>query len=106
MPHALEKEAAREFTGQTVIAGLAPMLRAQMAHATGIGHCYTRDKHGKFSRVENLDEIGHLLTEGTGRALLHFRERLSAVAFQELLDRALDKPKGRPRKFTSAARLN
>jgi hypothetical protein len=94
MTHTLEKEAAREFTRQTVIAGLAPMLRAQMAHATGIGHCYTRDKHGKFSRVEDLDEIDRLLTEGTeGEHFFIFAKDPSAVAFKELLDRALDKPK-------------
>jgi hypothetical protein len=90
----LEKEAAREFTRQTVIAGLAPMLRAQMAHAMGIGHCYTRDKNGKFTRAENLDEIDRLLTQGTeGEHFFIFAKDPSAVAFKELLDRALDKPK-------------
>src|SRR5580765_4132960 len=94
MPHTLEKEAAREYTRQTVIAGLAPMLRAQMAHSTGIGHCYTRDKNGKFTRVEDLDDIDRLLTEGVeGEHFFIFAKDPSAVAFKELLDRALDKPK-------------
>lgn len=92
--HGLTKDAAREFTRQTIIAGLAPMLRAQLAHATGIGHCYTRDKHGKFTRVESLDEIDRLLTTGTeGEHFFIFAKDPSAVAFKELLDRALDKPK-------------
>jgi hypothetical protein len=96
----MQKEAAREYTRQTVIAGLAPMLRAQMAHATGIGHCYTRDKHGKFSRVENLDEIDRLLTDGTeGEHFFIFAKDPSAVAFKELLDRALDKPKEQDREI-------
>jgi hypothetical protein len=93
-PGAMTKEAAREWARQTIIAGLGPMLRAQMAHAQGIGHCYTRDKNGKFSRVENLAEIDRLLAEGSeGEHYFIFAKDPSAVAFKELLDRALDKPK-------------
>jgi hypothetical protein len=90
----LTKDAAREFTRRTIIEGLAPLLRAQLAHAQGIGHCYTRDKNGKFSRVDNLDKIDELLMTGTeGEHFFIFAKDPSAVAFKELLDRALDKPK-------------
>lgn len=90
----MEKAEARELVRAYVTARLTPMLQAQLAHATGIGHCYTRDKHGKFSRVENLDEIDRLLTEGKeGEHYFIFAKDPSAVAFKELLDRALDKPK-------------
>jgi hypothetical protein len=94
MPFTKEKEAAREYTRQAVFGGLAAMLRAQIAHATGIGHCYTRDKNGKFTRVEKLEEIDRLLAEGKeGEHYFIFAKDPSAVAFKELLDRALDKPK-------------
>ena len=90
----IEKEVAREFARQTIIASLGPMLRSQIAHATGIGHCYTRDKNGKFSRVEKLSEIDRLLTQGTeNEDYFIFAKDPSAVAFKELLDRALDRPK-------------
>jgi hypothetical protein len=90
----LEKSAAREVVRAFVTDNMMPMLRAQLAHAMGIGHCYTRDKHGKFSRVENLEEIDRLLTEGVeGEHFFIFAKDPSAVAFKELLDRALDKPK-------------
>jgi hypothetical protein len=70
------------------------MLRAQLAHAQGIGHCYTRDKNGKFTRVESLDKIDELLTTGTeNEHYFIFAKDPSAVAFKELLDRALDRPK-------------
>jgi hypothetical protein len=90
----LEKAEAREVVRAFVTDNMMPMLRAQLAHAMGIGHCYTRDKHGKFARVEDLAEIDRLLTEGTeGEHFFIFAKDPSAVAFKELLDRALDKPK-------------
>jgi hypothetical protein len=93
-PEVFTKEAAREFARQTIIASLGPMLRAQIAHAQGIGHCYTRDKNGKFTRVEKLAEIDRLLADGTeGEHYFIFAKDPSAVAFKELLDRALDRPK-------------
>lgn len=92
--HSTVKEAARELVREYITDKLGPMLRAQIAHATGIGHCYTRDKHGKFTRVESPDAIDKLLHEGVeGEHFFIFAKDPSAVAFKELLDRALDKPK-------------
>lgn len=90
----LEKEAAREATRQIVTAALKPMLQAHIAHATGIGHVYTRDKKGKFSRVENQAHIDQLLIEGVeDETYWIFSKDPSPQSFKELLDRALDKAK-------------
>lgn len=90
----LNKEAAREDLRRRVINALAPMVRAHIAHATGIGHCYTRDKNGKFTRVVDPAKLDALLNEGSeGEHYFIFTKDPSAVAFKELLDRALDKPK-------------
>ena len=94
LPKTLEKIEARELVRKLVTAGLEPMIRAQMAHAGGIGHLYTRDENGKFKRVENEAEMERLLTQGTQDSdYWIFSKDPSAQAFKELLDRALDKPK-------------
>jgi hypothetical protein len=93
-PGAMTKEQAREATRQMIIAALGPLLRSQIMHAQGIGHVYTRDKHGKFTRIEDLAEIDRLLAEGTeNEHFFLFSKDPSSVAFKELLDRALDRPK-------------
>lgn len=90
----LDKDAARELLRQQVTAALLPMIRSQIAHATGIGHCYTRDKNGKFNRVEDAAKLDALLREGNeGEHYFIFTKDPSAAAFKELLDRALDRPK-------------
>lgn len=90
----LEKEAARELTRQIVTASLKPMLQAHIAHAQGIGHLYTRDKAGKFSKVENQAHIDRLLAEGTeDESYWIFSKDPSPQSLKELLDRALDKAK-------------
>jgi hypothetical protein len=94
LPRTLDKEAARNLLAQQVTRALMPMLRAQIAHATGIGHCYTRDKNGKFNRVEDPAKLDALLSEGTeGEHYFIFTKDPSAAAFKELLDRAIDRPK-------------
>src|SRR4051794_1879275 len=60
----LDKLAAQEATRALVLEHLRPMLLAQIAHAQGIGHVYTRDANRKFSRIENPDEADRLLLEG------------------------------------------
>lgn len=89
----LEKNAAREMTRQYVTERLQPILRAQIAHAQGIGHLFTRDKNGKFSRVEDEAQMDQLLAEGTeGQHYWIFTKDPSVQAATELLNRALDKP--------------
>ncbi len=93
-PSTLSKLAAREKVRQMVTQAMQPMLMAQIAHAQGIGHIFTRDKGGKFSRIEDMDEIERLLTQGTeGEHYWIFSKDPSAQAFSDLMNRALDKPK-------------
>lgn len=89
----LTKIAAREALRQMVMRHMEPMLRAQIAHAQGIGHLYTRDKAGKFTKIENVAEVDRLLAEGEeDRDYWIFTKDPSVQAFTDLLNRALDKP--------------
>jgi rhamnose utilization protein RhaD (predicted bifunctional aldolase and dehydrogenase) len=92
-PATLAKEAARELVRQRVTDSLEPMLRSQIAAATGIGHLYTRDKTGKISRVVNQTQVDALLREGRrDRDYWIFTKDPSTQAFTDLLNRAIDKP--------------
>ena len=93
-PATLDKLAAREFVRQRVTAALGPMLDAQIAHARGVGHVFTRDRHGKYTRIEDADEIAALLENGAEGETFHiYAKDPSVQAFTDLLNRALDKPK-------------
>lgn len=90
----LAKEAAREALRAVVMRHMDDMLRAQIAHAKGIGHLYTRDKGGKFSKIESQEQIDKLLAEGSeGEDYWIFAKDPSVQAFTDLMNRALDKPK-------------
>lgn len=92
-PATITKEQAREALRQTVLKHMDGMLAAQIAHSKGIGHLYTRDKHGKFTKIENQAEIDRLLSEGDeDRDYWIFSKDPSVQAFTDLLNRALDKP--------------
>jgi hypothetical protein len=87
----MEKALVREETRKYIQQHMPAMLRAQIAHAIGIGHLYTRDKHGKFSRIEDEREMERLLTEGVEDTdYWIFAKDPSVQAFSELLDRTLD----------------
>ena len=93
-PSTITKEMAREALRQTVLKHMDGMLAAQIAHAKGIGHLYTRDKAGKFTKIENQAQIDQLLTEGKeSEDYWIFSKDPSVQAFTDLLNRALDKPK-------------
>jgi hypothetical protein len=90
----LAKEAAREAARTVILRHMDKMLRSQVAHAIGIGHLYTRDKHGKFTKIESEAQADKLLTEGTeGEDYFIFMKDPSVQAFTDLMNRALDKPK-------------
>lgn len=87
----LDKARAREELRRMVMKSLGPMLRAQIAHAQGIGHVFTRDKGGKFTRIEDMDAIDKLLSEGTeGEHYWIFAKDPSVQAFTTLIDQAID----------------
>jgi hypothetical protein len=93
-PGTITKEHAREALRQTVLKHMDGMLSAQIAHARGIGHLYTRDKTGKFTKIENQARIDQLLLEGTeDEDYWIFSKDPSVQAFTDLMNRALDKPK-------------
>jgi hypothetical protein len=90
----LKKEEAREALRVVVMRHMDDMLRAQIAHAKGIGHLYTRDKNGKFTKIESQAQIDKLLLEGTeDEDYWIFAKDPSVQAFTDLMNRALDKPK-------------
>lgn len=90
-PATLEKALVREETRKYIQQHIPAMLRSQIAHAIGIGHLFTRDKHGKFTRIEDEAQIERLLSEGVQDTdYWIFAKDPSVQAFGELLDRALD----------------
>jgi hypothetical protein len=100
-PKTLAKEQARELVRQLITAGLKPMIQRQMAHAQGIGHVYSRDKTGKYSKIEDSEVVDRLLTQGTeGTDYWIFMKDPSTQAFSELMNRALDKPKEQEQEIT------
>jgi hypothetical protein len=92
----LEKAEAREFLRRTVIDNLAPMLKAQIAHATGVQHFFLRDPStGQFKRITDPDEIEAALNApnaSEGSTYWIFSKDPNVQAFTDLLNRALDKP--------------
>lgn len=69
------------------------MLDAQIAHAKGIGHLYTRDKNGKFTKIDNQARVDELLATGEAeKDYWIFTKDPSVQAFTDLLNRAIDKP--------------
>lgn len=93
----MEKALAREETRKYIQQHIPAMLRSQIAHAIGIGHVYTRDKKGKFSRIEDEAHIDRLLSEGKqDQDYWIFAKDPSTQAFTDLMNRAIDKPAEQP----------
>jgi hypothetical protein len=89
----LDKAQAREALRVIVLQHMERMTRAQIAASCGIGHVYTRDKYGKFTRIEDAAQADKLLTEGVqDRDFWIFMKDPSTAAFADLMNRALDKP--------------
>jgi hypothetical protein len=90
----ITKAQAREAVRAVVQKHMHRMVRSQIAHACGIGHMFTRDKAGKFTKIESEQEGTRLLAEGTeGQDYWIFFKDPSVQAFTDLMNRALDKPK-------------
>lgn len=90
----LEKEASRVALRQIILRHLEPLAQRMIVAAMGIGHLYSRDKAGKFTKIENQAEIDRLLLEGSEHEdYWIFTKDPSVQAFTDLMNRALDKPK-------------
>jgi hypothetical protein len=90
----LDKIAAREAMRAAIAPHMAKMVQRMVVAALGFGHLYTRDKAGKFSKVESQAEIDRLLAEGEeDRDYWIFTKDPSVQAFTDLANRYADKPK-------------
>ncbi len=94
-PKTLEKEAARQFQRDLVLAHLDPLTKAQIANALGLRHTFMRDsKTGQFVRLTEPKQIEAALNAGDeGSYYWTFTKDPSIAAFTDLMNRALDKPK-------------
>lgn len=94
LPVTISKAEAREAHRAVIEKYALRMIRSQVASAIGIGHVYTRDKTGKFTRIENEQQADELLTKGEeGKDYWIFMKDPSTAAFADLMNRAFDKPK-------------
>jgi hypothetical protein len=89
----IEKEAAREILRDLVKANLQPMVEAQVANAKGIKYLVVRNaKTGKFLRVTEAMAKLKIGKEGDEEIIEVWEKDPSVHAFQDLMDRTLDKP--------------
>lgn len=90
----LDKEAAREALREMVKASLRPMVEAQIAAATGVKYLVGRArKGGKFKHLTAEQVQAILSGEDSEYEVLELWEKPpSTQAFQDLLDRTLDRP--------------
>ena len=90
----LEKEAARKFLQERVIAQLEPLIEAQIEHAQGVSHFFLRDpKSGQFERITDEKAIETALNSGDeGRYYWIFTKDPSIQAFTDLMNRTFGKP--------------
>jgi len=91
-PKTLEKEAAREALRNMVKAKLQPMVEAQIANAMGIKYLVKRDaKTGKFVTLDEA-QAAQMIASGDVELVEVWEKVPNVQAFQDLLDRTLDKP--------------
>ena len=91
-PKTLDKEAAREVVRRRVTEALLPLVDAQIAAATGLKYLVTRSKTGgKFTVV--TEAMARARKGNPGEIIEVWEKFPSTHAFQELLNRALDRPK-------------
>lgn len=87
----IEKAEIRRAFRDYVASHMPRMLRSQVANAIGIGHLFTRDKGGKFTRIEDMAQIDKLLAEGTeGEHYWIFAKDPSVQAFSVLVEQTMD----------------
>ena len=97
----IRKAEAQEAHRQIIEKYAFRMIRSQVAASIGLGHVYSRDQHGKFTRIENESVTHELLTEVTeGKDYWIFMKDPSTAAFTDLMNRAFDKPKEQEQDIT------
>ena len=97
----IRKAEAREAHRRVIEKFALRMIQSQVAAAIGIGHVYSRDLHGKFTRIENEAVADQLLAKGTeGKDYWIFMKDPSTAAFTDLMNRAFDKPKEQEQDIT------
>ena len=87
----LDKEALRAHVAQKVAAEMDGLLDAQILNAKGISQFVYRDDHGRFKVIDDPDELKACVS--LGKAVRIFTRLPNVVAFTDLLNRTLDKPK-------------
>lgn len=103
----LSKEAARDALRQIVLKKMEPLVQRMVVAAMGFGHLYTRDKNGKFNKVESQAQIDKLMAEGEeDRDYWIFTKDPSVPAFTDLMNRAIDKPKEQEQEIKISGTLN
>jgi hypothetical protein len=92
----LEKAEARELVRRMITESLKPMIKAQIANASGVQHFFLRDPStGQFKRIADPDEIETALNAenaSEGSTYWIFSKDPNVQAFTNLLNRAIDKP--------------
>lgn len=87
----LEKEEARAFLREMVIANLGPLVESQLANARGLKYLIARDKKsGKFRRLGEADAA--LAGDSDSEVVEVWEKDPNVSAFTDLLNRTLDKP--------------
>lgn len=95
---------ARDHLRAMVIKEMAPMTKAQIAVAKGVSFLVLRDrKTGKFTglsqaRAQRLTQADHELVEVWDKVP-------STMAYTDLMNRALDKPKEQPQTLKVEGKL-
>ncbi len=87
----LEGERELEQLRNLVKRRLEAMGAAQVENAVGLSECFIRDDHGKWTRLEDPDQIEAALNLG-GRGVRIFTKVPNVTAFDVLLTRTYGKP--------------
>jgi hypothetical protein len=90
-PKTLEKEEARRFLRERVIASLGDLIDSQIENAKGLKYLIARDKKsGKFRRLGEADAA--LAGDSENEVVEVWEKDPNVSAFTDLLNRTLDKP--------------
>jgi hypothetical protein len=93
----LSKEQAREVLRKLVMVEMYELVGAQLAHAKGLSYLVTRDREsGKFVRVTEATLKALEDADARDDVIEVWEKEPNVQAFQDLMNRALDKPREQP----------